>query len=80
MNMFPLFKSEVKTYHTLFHKERKKAFEGLAFLTSIVSVNTQSKIKILNFPIWFSDGDFSYFACRQMRSAVMPSRAAMNWN
>lgn len=38
VKMFPLFKSEVKTYHTLFHKERKKAFEGLAFLTSIVSV------------------------------------------
>lgn len=40
VKMFPLFQDEVKTYRTLFHKERKKAFEGLAFLTSIVSVNT----------------------------------------
>lgn len=53
--MLPLYKSEVKTYHTRFQKERKKAFEGLAYLTSIVScVNPLWNTFILIFCVFSS--------------------------
>lgn len=48
VKMFPIFKSEAKKYCTLFQKERTKAFQGMSYLSTIVSTQIINYLKMLS--------------------------------